>query len=92
MRHSLLKSHVLDLSLLFRSFSQHLSYSCYNSFLPAPLAPLVTATGFLTENFNDRPTFPRPIYGISYGNVKHRDKYASDRHCKDKQHCNSTVR
>lgn len=38
---------------------------------------LVTTTGFLTENFNDRPTFPCPIYGISCSNVKHCDKYAS---------------
>lgn len=79
----------------FRSFSLHLSYSCYNSFLPVLPAPLATATGFLTENFNDRPTFPCPIYGISYRNVKHHDKYGSgtsDRRCKDKQRCNGTVR
>lgn len=87
---------VLDLSLVsFRSSPLHLSFSCYNSFLLLPLAPLrVAATGFLTENFNDRPTFPRPIYGhygISYGNVKHRDKYASDSLCKDQQRCNETT-
>lgn len=79
----------------FRSFSLHLSYSCYNSFLFALPTSLATATGFLTENFNDRPTFPRPIYGISCGNVKHRGKCTSgtsDRRCKDKQQCNGTVR
>jgi len=31
----------------FRSFSLHLSYSCYNSFLPALPVLFVTATGFL---------------------------------------------
>lgn len=79
----------------FRSFSLHLSYSCYNSFLPALPIPPATATGFLTENFNDRPTFPRPIYSIFYGNVKHRDKYAgktNDHLYKDKQQCNGAVR
>lgn len=69
----------------------HLSFSCCNSFLSS-LPPPAAATGFLTENFNDRPTFPRPIYGISYDNVKHRDKCASDGRRKDKQHCNGTTR
>lgn len=36
----------------------------YNLFLSLRV-PLATATGFLNENFNDRPTFLCPIYGVS---------------------------
>lgn len=34
-------------------------------FLPSLRVPHATATGFLNENFNDRPTFLCPIYGVS---------------------------